>query len=1494
MASQENFFIVRKGLGVGTEALYADSATRRVAIGKTLADYNLDVDGDAYVNTNLVIGDRIAVNKAAPAFELDVDGTAYITDGIGIDDDPGDNKFKVNNTGYESFVVTGIGSVGIGSTVPEYKLDVLENARVQGFTSMTFATIAGFGTISVAGIGAEEVGVSTVGFASVTSEIVGVSTVEYADVIQSTTGIATVGFASITDELVGITTVRYSDIGESKTGIATISFAGITTSNIGFATIGFGTITAERVGISTISDATITDAGIGTAVIGLTTITQASIGIATIGFGTITDAEIGIATVGLATITDGFIGFGTGLEYTVGLLSVTNANAGVVTTGIASITDGFILNAEIQNLNVLGITTTRELDVGIAGTVVTASEFFLSEEVYGTLGTDFKKLINPLVAIGTDVPTRTLDVDGDVRIRGEVVDGDDNVGYARSVLASKYNIPGRFIDGANQLIRNKDFIANEIVGFITSTDGPFGYYGPDFDYGPVGVATGRAKCRRDIGILIESIAHDIKNGGNSKSVGAGLSYYEGATLKFLDDSPIIPTGFSTGYVKQATLVGFSSIADLSRYVINNARLPKSYQMPPLNGLYGDAARLILANKVLIAEVAVGRMLANFSGFSVPGGNQECIDDIIDVLEALSFNLQFGGNDKIYDAAKLYVDNTYLSGEETESIYAFGQARDMAIQAMRNETITTGGYTSETQFFDNTIIGDQSGLAGVYQAGDCQDQADSITTLIGIINTAIEFDTLPSVRTITGVASIAQMFDTELLPDGDTNTNPNACANVQSAIQTLVGIVTDIIDSGSSSAPKINNPCGELTWSPPGAKVGNEWFVAKYGSDYNVGDTPGGAFLTIKKACSVAQPGDTVRVFAGLYVEDGPIQVPERVAVVGEDLRRTLVSTLAKTDLYHVRRGCYISHQSFVGEANPNAMVSFPTTGLGYADGTEKNWQSPYVQNCTNFVPDSIGMRIDGSRAGGFKSMVLDAYTQYNQNGIGVSITNFGYAQLVSLFTICCDIAVYNDTGGVCDMNNSNASFGNFGLWANGTTPLQYVGIVTVTPEGDNIDSLELNVGAGATQAYDDAVDLLRDNADFLANEVVGFVTSTDGPYGALGPSFDYGSFGAEAGGRNKCKRDTKILVETFALDLIQQSNINAIDSALAYRDAKDFSVTYLGDSDPIPTGFTTGYVADGEIAAIEYLAGISTYIIANQILPESYQSGINSIAQITDSDKDGYSPAIVDIINTSAGIITSVIGVGTGSIPERQLPRGQRPYDGQVTFIDTQYFTVNSIRIDSPGFGYEVGAPVEVQIGIPDLGDDAIPAEVTVFEDGVNPDGTIGEVTILVSGTGYLSAPTVTIAPPPDVTPGIGSTATATAVMENLFFNVVESTPVDPTGICTVTFDQFITYPVSAGASVNFFQASKIIASGITFEYIGTGTDIVNAIPSKAAVPIDENQIVATNGGRVPFTSTDQGGNFRISEGITINQNTGTISGTAFSKSLQAETTPLIIALGGA
>jgi hypothetical protein len=64
-------------------------------------------------------------------------------------------------------------------------------------------------------------------------------------------------------------------------------------------------------------------------------------------------------------------------------------------------------------------------------------------------------------------------------------------------------------------------------------------------------------------------------------------------------------------------------------------------------------------------------------------------------------------------------------------------------------------------------------------------------------------------------------------------------------------------------------------------------------------------------------------------------------------------------------------------------------------------------------------------------------------------------------------------------------------------------------------------------------------------------------------------------------------------------------------------------------------------------------------------------------------------------------------------------------------------------------------------------------------------------------------------------------------------------------------------------------------------------------VPIQENEVDMRNGGLVVYTSTDQSGNFRIGDGVAINQQTGSISGSFYSKSLFSSMTPFILALGG-
>jgi hypothetical protein len=95
-----------------------------------------------------------------------------------------------------------------------------------------------------------------------------------------------------------------------------------------------------------------------------------------------------------------------------------------------------------------------------------------------------------------------------------------------------------------------------------------------------------------------------------------------------------------------------------------------------------------------------------------------------------------------------------------------------------------------------------------------------------------------------------------------------------------------------------------------------------------------------------------------------------------------------------------------------------------------------------------GSLVDGgviSDRSPIQSFVYDAYTQVNQGGVGVKITNNGYAQLVSVFTIFCSIAVEVDNGGIASITNSNCNFGDLGLVSKGYGTRSFSGTVFNPP-----------------------------------------------------------------------------------------------------------------------------------------------------------------------------------------------------------------------------------------------------------------------------------------------------------------------------------------------------------------------------------------------------------------------------------------------------------------
>ena len=555
----------------------------------------------------------------------------------------------------------------------------------------------------------------------------------------------------------------------------------------------------------------------------------------------------------------------------------------------------------------------------------------------------------------------------------------------------------------------------------------------------------------------------------------------------------------------------------------------------------------------------------------------------------------------------------------------------------------------------------------------------------------------------------------------------------------------------------------VSWRPSGVQTKRTIWVSKSGSDTNSGLLEGDAKATIGAAASVAVETDTIKVRPGLYVEDNPIGLRTDVTITGEDLRLvTIQSKNPSKDVFHVRRGCLIENLNFggtnVGISHlGGACVAFPPPSgaesaiVGYLEpgpataGPSGRWRSPYVRNCTNFMTDSIGLKVDGNNAtaasigADLKSMVVDSFTQYNENGIGVSLTNNGYAQLVSIFTISCDIGIYADTGAQCDLTNSNSSFGNFGLVAVGLGSTQFTGIVSNTnPAGDIISS-----------------------------------TNAEG-------------------------QDTVVCSDVFDLNNVARRPF------------------------------------DGQ--SLFFKINLNNY-------PD------------------------VNLNNLQAG---GIDGSGRLIEPLEQI----RSIDLIATGNDLAGFSA----IDPPSVLIR-DADGEVE----PKGPQGVIAEATA---NIDPRGFLTGINVIAQGRNYLPGQRIIV----DIE---GNTGLATAVMAPIFFTVESSTenPVGSVGVATITFNEFIPYELFPDDPFSLQRISRILTSSHSFEYVGAGTDINIATPLQGAIPIKENEIVAKDGAQIPFTSTDQKGNFDIGEGLQINQTTSTISGRDFSRSLQAQVTPLILAL---
>jgi hypothetical protein len=718
---------------------------------------------------------------------------------------------------------------------------------------------------------------------------------------------------------------------------------------------------------------------------------------------------------------------------------------------------------------------------------------------------------------------------------------------------------------------------------------------------------------------------------------------------------------------------------------------------------------------------------------------------------------------------------------------------------------------------------------------------------------------------------------------------------------------------------------------------NVLYVAKHGDDNNSGSSMSNAIANIHVALNRANAWTTVFVKSGDYtLYNHPVTIKQRVGMVGDNLRTTTIRpSNVTTDMFYVENASYVTGITFRDHQSPSAVFSYNPDGSAGFIVT-----SPYIQNCSSITTTGCGMRVNGAYVQGLRSMVCDSYTQTNTGGIGIHMLNRGYTQLVSVFTICCHIAILAENGGFCSVTNSNSSFGNYGLVADGVSePLKFGKVV-----GDTTGSTFTINNINVRPNYRDAV---------------------------LFANYD----------QAKCLRDTKLIVDSLAIDLAYGSNSQSTFSALQYWSQVDSAIpnqstqiidaldylSYLAyeiasNADPLfsiyrantnilPVSGPTGTVEAAEIVQSKIAlvsniiasgtVGVTDRIISNQYPPTDNPDFTNA-ANVILLNKDFMAAEIIGYIDVQypgffdqannfidpanaratcsrdigfiidcaafdllhggnrqsiqAGTYYYTYNANDTQINDQVVQTG-KAYDYIASLVGNIVLTSNVAKSYQNLIGQNTTAasaatPAQANAVLNNIslikniitnGPSVAPAKRPISYYNVTDSNVINAVELILANKDYIAAEVVSYVNQNWANISNGATA---------FYTVASSTEIVG-NTCTITLLETVPDTIMANSAVSFHIPSYIQTSTHTFEYIGAGTDLALALPYNGGTPIQANEVKEYRGGAVYFTSTDQQGDFRIGKELLINRVDGTITGRTFNKSLFAVMTPYLLAIEG-
>lgn len=547
----------------------------------------------------------------------------------------------------------------------------------------------------------------------------------------------------------------------------------------------------------------------------------------------------------------------------------------------------------------------------------------------------------------------------------------------------------------------------------------------------------------------------------------------------------------------------ASIAELVDIMTNGETAANTLTFPFAPDTSSDentASTSLQSNRTTIVNALISWIDTNYP--SLTYDSVKCARDTGYIVDALSHDIQYEGNFASRNVAYAYFVGATSQlgvGESTATIAAYEelksiinttyvltvteQSRVNSLLDVTIDVLTVGNVSSiealvlpdfnainaTTTADYNTIVASVSSLQSdvliwTDQNGPSSYDRDKCKRDVGFIVDGLTFDTLyggthamtinsrsyfsfgfaqlPAGETVATVATYGHLNTIigELVTNGLTsnlttganetgNSGQYSTATESGVLSSLLTLLTDLLTSGDiNTLPVAVQPVYTSRGVSSELTAAVDAIVAESGT------------IILQSVESAKSTGDTtIYLKSGDYTINNPIKLPPKTSIIGDALRScTIRPKNVDSDIFYMDNGTYIKEVTFRDHQNLAACVSFDPS-VESAGAGPFIVQSPYVQNCTSITNDGVGMRIDGSKASGLRSMVTDAFTQYNAAGIGVHLLNRGYAQLVSVFTISTQTSILAETGGQCSLTNSNSSFGDFGLVARGSSADLYGG-----------------------------------------------------------------------------------------------------------------------------------------------------------------------------------------------------------------------------------------------------------------------------------------------------------------------------------------------------------------------------------------------------------------------------------------------------------------------